>query len=226
MTSTQARAAMVPAAPAYSLWIARPRRGSQRASAALEFAAACIPLLLAATLVIEGAGWHMLRQAASLALLEAARAGATGHARPRVIDAAFAHAMLPLHIPAYWRIDILKPDAPAYVDFADTATAVPGASGLRAIRNDYQALQHAGRIARGWPAGRGPRSGKTIFQANTLRLRLELHHRPWTPLARAVVRAVASDRAGRQGLVIMKMEIEEAMQSHPVDWGRTGSQGQ
>jgi hypothetical protein len=213
----------------------------------VEFAVAALPLLIAGLLVVEAARWHVVRQMLNLALLDAARAGATAHARPQVIDDAFEHGLLPLFTPPGqhrsaharmraeqldvtrqtgllpWRIDILSPSGTAYADFGDAAVRVDGAHGLPAINNDYQADQHARRRSRGWPDGRGPRSGLTIFDANTLRLRLTYIHAPLVPAVRAMLRAIGAAASGdqaalRAGMLTMVMEMALPMQSHPVDW--------
>jgi hypothetical protein len=213
----------------------------------VEFAVAALPLLIAGLLVIEAARWHVVRQVLNLALLDAARAGATAHGRPQAIDAAFEHGLLPLFTPPGqhpsaharmraelldvtrrtgmlpWRIDILSPSSTAYADFGDAALRVDGADGLPAINNDYQAQQHARRRSQGWPDGRGPRSGLTIFEANTLRLRLTYIHVPMVPAVRAILRAIGAaasgDRAAlRAGMLTMVMDMALPMQSHPVHW--------
>lgn len=189
----------------------------------------------------------------SVALLEAARAGAVTHAHRGQMAGAFQHGLLPLFTPpgrhqdAYarmraqfadvqratgllpWRIDILRPGSASFADHADPRVRVPGAPGRAAIRNDYQGEQHERQMARGWPDGRGPRSGETIFDANTLHLRLTYLHTPRTPPLRAVLRALAwmaagsggayHRRAWRAGSLPIVLEVEMPMQSHPVQWG-------
>jgi hypothetical protein len=219
----------------------------QQGTAMVEFAVVALPLLMAALLAVEAARWHVVRQVLNLALLDAARAGTTAHARPRVIDEAFEQGLLPLFTPPGqhrsararmqaellevtrrtgllpWRIDILSPSGTAYADFGDAALRVDGARGLPAINNDYQAEQHARRRSQGWQDGRGPLSGLTIFDANTLRLRLTYIHAPMVPGVRAILRAVAAaasiDQAAlRAGMLTMVMEMALPMQSHPVHW--------
>lgn len=111
---------------------ARPRV-PQRGAAALEFTLVMAVLLSVAALVADAARWQVARQVAHLALMEAARAGSTGHADPTRIRDAFLRALRPLHagpqgetagrrlahsqeriaarmdtVP--WRIEILQPD--------------------------------------------------------------------------------------------------------------------
>lgn len=140
-------------------------------------------LLLAASIAtVETMYWHQMRHLAYLALIEAARAGATSHGEPGAIARAFARAMRARHaagqpgqaatrqqhawnrqqartgLPA-WRIAILQPGPTA---FANHGVANRGLRRPPRIRNDYQAEQHAQRLAQGWPGGAGPRSGLTF----------------------------------------------------------------
>jgi hypothetical protein len=225
-------------------------RGRQYGMAMAGFAVAAIPLLLVGLLVAESAHWHLTRQVLSLALLEAARAGATAHGRPDAIKTAFETALLPLYTPPgahasararmaaafrhiaretrlpAWRIDIVQPSTRTFIDFADRAIQVPAAPGLAAIRNDYQAEQHDRRKSAGWREGRGPRSGLTIFQANTLQLRLTYLQTPWVPALRSLLRGLAllgwhgtpGAEAARAGRLAMVMDLSLTMQSHPVRW--------
>jgi len=204
----------------------------------LEFALAAPPLLLLGLLAVETAHWHLARQMAYVALLDAARAGATQHGRPDAIALAFEQALLPRYastdgdaraarqrawqrirgqagLPP-WRIEILQPSAAAFRAHARRGLAVADAPGRRAISNDYQAEQHA---ARGAAAG-----GPTIFDANTLHARLVYLHEPLAPLTRALLRrlgpptASCAGRARAHGLLALQLELRIEMQSHPVDW--------
>ncbi|HAP25955.1 MAG TPA: pilus assembly protein TadE, partial [Achromobacter sp.] len=68
----------------------------QHGAAAIEFAVAGAIVLLLGLLCVEAARWHGARQMAHLALMEAARAGATGHGNPERLRTAFLQALLPL----------------------------------------------------------------------------------------------------------------------------------
>jgi hypothetical protein len=226
----------------------------QHGFAAAEFALAALPLLFCALSALEAARWHMTRQMLNLALLEAARAGAVAHGRRDAMEHAFERALLPLFEPAgghgsayarmqaafrdigretglrAWRIDVLSPPATAYADFGDTGLRVPGAAGLPAIGNDYQAEQHARRRRMGWREGRGPSSGMTIFEANTLSLRLTYLHPPMVPGIRSLLGGIAAMRNSRDagslaGMLTIRMVIDIPMQSHPVHWAADGQPG-
>ncbi len=216
--------------------------GRQAGAAALEFAVAATLVLLLGLLSIEAAHWQGVRQMAYLALMEAGRAGATSHGNPARMRTAFLQALLPRYVGAHglagarrrleaqlaglsaisgthpWRIEVLLPDEQSFREHARPGLQLPAAAGMRAIDNNYQDLQHARRPP-------GP-AGQTIFQANTLKLRLTYLHKPLLPPLRGLLAALSHDgnsyagNAQAKGLLPMRMELETEMHSHPVDWAR------
>jgi len=218
-----------------------------RGATTVEFALVAAPLFLAGLTAIEAGHWFMARQVVRLSLHEAARSGATQHAHPDAIRAAFEQALSPLYVPAgayatpqarmrasherlwratgqqAWQIEIVGPSASAYDDFA-----LPSRQhGARpTISNDYLAEQHA--RAR-WPQGIGPRSGLTIHQANVLHLRLNYLKRPLTPVMAPLLKAAAlfapahAKPALSAGLLFMRLDSKMTMQSDPVAWDRPGA---
>ncbi|MCD0503702.1 TadE/TadG family type IV pilus assembly protein [Bordetella petrii] len=210
----------------------------QRGATLLEFAIVAPPLLLLALLAIETAHWHLVRQLAHVALLEAGRGGANAHGHPDAIARGFEQGLLPRHAHASgdaqaaqqrawqrlrrqanmppWRIEVLQPSVQAFQAHARPGLKVNTAAGRRAISNDYQAEQHA---ARGITA-----MGPDIFQANTLHLRLTYLHEPLAPPTRALLRLIGRDagtcaqRAWARGLLPLRLDLHIEMQSHPVDW--------
>lgn len=207
-----------------AFFIVPPRR-PQRGAAAVEFAVAAAIVLLLGLLAIEAAHWQGARQLAHLALMEAARAGATAHGDPARMRAAFLQALPPrpgrADLAAIagahpWRIEVLLPDAQSFREHA--RPGLRAGPGLRAIDNDYQDLQHARRPPRP--------GGQSIFQANTLRLRLTYLHRPLLPPLRGLLALLGRGRAGyagnalRAGLLPIRVELETEMHSHPADWAR------
>jgi hypothetical protein len=215
-------------------------------SGTIEFAIVAVPVLLLGFGCIELARWHFVKQGISLALLEAARAGITQNARPKAMKAAFNTALEPLYPPtsghtsaqrvhtrharlraagmAPWQIEILTPTPEAFTDFADKTLAIARRTGRMAINNNYQQEQDAARRGKGWPQGAGPASGQTIYQANTLTLRLHYPHKPLTPGVSALLRLLGSGASGynaralSQGYLPLSQELSLTMQSHPVDW--------
>jgi hypothetical protein len=206
-----------------------------------SFAVSAPVLLLAGMAVIEIAYWHVTRQVLNVALMEAARAGATANGRLDSMKRAFLETLRPLPTGANrwrrihddsgapaWRIDILAPPPAAFADFGSQGlrlNAPASATTMTAIRNDYQAEEHARRLGAGWPGGRGPKSRLTIFEANILRLRLHYQLPPLSPITRAVLRALAptassslSAAAARAGNVLIVEDLAIDMQSHPAAW--------
>jgi len=225
------------------------RACKQRGSSLIEFSLAAVLLLAAGLGIIEAAHWFAVRQTVGLALMQAARTGAVTHAQPEKIEQAFERGLLPLFGggsgsasntqplqtrlaqtqaalgAAPWRIQIDSPHPLAFSDFDPLPDALAPAIALPALDNDYLAEQHARYVARGWPQGRGQRSGQTIFEANTLTLTLHYPHRPLLASTRAVLRLLASgadasyaNTAWRQGFVVMHRRISVLMHSHPVRW--------
>lgn len=218
----------------------------QRGASLIEFSLVAVPILLMGLGCVEVARWFQVRQFVDVALLQAARAGITGHARPQAIEAAFEQALLPLYASgpaasadsrmradfarrgavlgdAPWRIEILSPAKAAFADYADPGLAIARETGLAAINNDYQAEQHQRYLGQGRPLGAA--SGLTIYQANVLALRLTFPHRPLVPGVAALLRQLgdpagsyASRAMALGGYLPMVRELRLGMQSHPVDW--------
>lgn len=204
-------------------------------------------MLLVGLGVVELSRWFFVKQAVSLALLEAGRAGITDHARPASIEQAFQRALLPL-FPATatqsaaqrlqqalnrrqrasgappWQIRLVLPSAAAFQDFASPHAVVQGAGGLAVIDNNYQAEQHQAYLERGWREGRGPLSRATIFDANSLVLNLSYMHEPLVPGMRGLLGLLAYTAQGHAhaalagGYLPMQQTLRLTMQSHPVAW--------
>jgi len=191
---------------------------SQRGSTLIEFSLAAVLLLTLGLGVVETAHWFGVRQILSLALVEAARAGALTHAQPQEIEQAFERGLLPLFGSgavavasrqtrlaqtrtalglAPWRIQVDSPSPLAFQEFTPLSTPLPAAlnprPALPALDNDYLSEQHARALARGWPQGRGPRTHLTVFEAHTLTLTLYYPHRPLLASTRLLLRGLAAD---------------------------------
>lgn len=228
--------------PSFPLAATARRRRGQRGSGAAGFLLAAVPVLWLGLGGVELAYWMHLRQSLSLILMDAARAGATRNAEPAAMAATFEQGLRRIHpapgevarvlqqrrgaLGVPWHIQVLQPAHDAFADHADPQLAGPrGWAGQPLIRNDLQHLRHAGRIARGWPQGRGPVSGATIFEANTLTLALRWPHRPLLPGAAALMRALAplaTDARGRAwmdaGYLPFRRQVAVAMHSPPALW--------
>ncbi|HUH88312.1 MAG TPA: TadE/TadG family type IV pilus assembly protein [Pusillimonas sp.] len=221
--------------------------GRQLGTSAVEFTLVAIPLLLAGLGAVELSHWFFVRQAISLALLEAGRAGITDHARPASIEAAFERGLLPL-FPATsrqtalqrlqqvferrhaatgtvpWQIRLETPNTAVFLDFASVGLGVSGAEGLPAINNSYQAEQHEQYLSKGLPQGRGAASGATIFEANNLVMHLSYMHEPLVPGVSALLQLLSAGSSGyarqalRGGHLPLRQTLQLTMQSHPVAW--------
>ncbi len=217
----------------------------QRGAGMAGFLLTALPVLLLGAGAIETAHWLFLRQTLSHALVEAGRAAATRHAQPAALARAFEDALRMLHPEIRqrdaalawrrraldgppWRIRVIRPARAAFLDHADPGTGAPpaGALGPAQIRNDRQHEQHQRAMRMGWPAGRGPVSGETVFEANTLQLELIWPHRPLLPGVAAVLRLMAESaspeddrrRVLTQGLLPIVRSATLAMHSHPAQW--------
>ena len=186
-----------------------------------------VTLVLSGLAVFEIAQWHITRHLAQLALHAAGRAGAVTNANPQAIRATAAAALAP-RIAARaglrsWRIEILSPTATMFSDFSDAQLSREERRAT--IRNDFLAEQHASHQARGWANGIGPASGKDIFHANTLRLRLTVLYAPVVPGIATLLRLLpqtgvpAADQAHRHGMLAIVIEADTAIHSHPALWG-------
>lgn len=217
------------------------RLARQRGFAMVEFLVVALPLLFTAMAGYEVSRWYMTREAVSLALLEAGRAGSVNHARPQVIEDAFLDALTPLYAPAgdfrsphermrqqlkrieqdsgrlAWDIAITHPSIAEFADFMQKDLPIAVQTGNPAINNNYQQRQY-----QLYP--RGPASGSTIYDANTLQLQARYLYVPVVPGMRALLRNVfgAIDSSGSplatQGALPMSASITIEMQSHPVLW--------
>ena len=211
------------------------------------FLLAAIPVLTLGLGGVEAAHWANLRQTLSLALMESARTGATHQARPQAIADAFEQALRMAYPDPQaatralqerrstlgnppWHIRIVRPSPEAFLDHADPDLRGPrDHPGQRLIRNDHQAHQHRDRLAQGWPSGRGPRSGLTIHEANTLVLELWWPQRPLVPGTAAIVRTLAPladdpamARLMAAGYLPFRRKVTITMQSHPAAWPDLG----
>src|SRR5690606_1789355 len=89
---------------------------------------------------------------------------------------------------AAWQIEVLSPSSQAFHDFADPALNTARHNRLPTINNNYQLEQDQRHRAQGWPQGLGPTSGVSIYDANTLVLRLTYLHEPVVPGIKGLMR--------------------------------------
>ena len=211
---------------------------TQQGSAMSEFLPVALLIIMLALGGLETAHWLFTRQAVSLALLNAARAGSTNHANPLTIAQAFEQGLLPLYTSASaaeqrlqstlashrkttgdapWRIEILQPSAANFRNYGSSQLPISRQTGLTGINNDYQHEQHM-------LASSSISDDSNIYQANTLDLRLTYLHKPLLPGLAALLQTLKTDKdnyasnAMRHGLLPMMRTIQLGMESHPLQW--------
>lgn len=215
-----------------------------RGTAMAEFTVVALPLLLVGLGAFETGRWLLVRQAVGYALFEAARAGVVSHADPSAMAGAFERALAPalgidaLPDPAsvgprvkaklqarereyglpMARIEQLSPNRASFDDFSNDRSS---AGGVRELDYDYQRLHHDTVYLARYGNGAGPHSRQTVFQANTLVLRLTYLHAPYLPWMAVLLRTLADPgeeddyvrRARAAGLVVIRRDIAMPMQS-------------
>lgn len=223
------------------------KRLEQAGYGLLEFLVSAVPILLIGLTIIELNQWFQAKQALSLALLEAARAGSTQNANPEAIERAFTNALLPLFPPTKtqtsrqrlnaalekrqsiakntpWQIQILKPNQAIFDDFSKPARTSINGLNLQSIENAYQAEQDADYRQQGRPHGLGPRSGVSIYEANTLVLRLSYYHAPTLPGISGLLKMLAPTPSNHRqlgfaaGYLPIEQELQIDMQSNAINW--------
>lgn len=226
-----------------------PKSSLQAGTSLIEFSVVAVPLLLLGMGSIEITQWFFTKQAISLALLEAGRAAIVRHAHPHTIESAFERAMEPLfmgnasvtaadHLQAAlqqrqtqiqgaapWQIEVLSPTSADFADFHHPQLQVAGATGLAIINNHYLTEQDQRLRTLGWTDGLGSLSGHSVFQANTLVLRLSWLHQPIVPGVSGLMRMLGNAQGSYSqramalgGYLPIKQEVALVMQSHPVNW--------
>ena len=145
--------------------------------------------------MIESAHWLILRQALNSALLDTARIAVTQQAHPLVIETAFKEQLQ--------RLAAFSFKADQHYWSIQHQTLAP-ASG--AVQHSYQALQYL-------------QGNATIFDQNTLALRLTYGHPPLTPLVKTVIQhsyywlKPPHAELAQRGLIPIVTEVHLSMQS-------------
>lgn len=175
---------------------------AQRGAAAIESTLSILLLLLVATAVLEFAYWGVVRQLCRQALQDSLRVAVSANGTPHALEHAFETARHS-RLTQTWSLQILQPDPGTWSDFQDPFLSAQQVRPV--IRNDSQREQHQRHLTR-WADGKGPASGKTIFEANLLQVELTYHHRllsPWfrhwlgaTPTRLTLQAAMQSDLHG------------------------------
>lgn len=222
------------------------RKHRQSGAGATGFLLASVPVLMLGLGAIEIGHGFKVRQVVNLALLEAARAGSTGHAHPDAIQHAFESALLPLfrgtttaqratsrdgafqarenltgRVP--WRIQVLSPSTAHFQAYHQPHLRIARETGLQTINNNYLAEQVAiGQEAANPPLS--PAATNTAFHANVLALRVHYLYRPMLPGVAQMLRMFGhrhgsyARHALSHGFLPLQQELAVIMQSHPVRW--------
>lgn len=171
-----------------------------RGSAMVQWCIAALPLLLLGSMAIEASHWHATRQRLALAIQRATEATAMNGGTSESLK-----RNLRTHIPPDLRFPIkacvTDPVNALMADFIDRRLSIK--LGKAVIRHDHVAEQHRQAKTRGRVNGRGPRSQKTIFEANQLNVQSVVRYRALSPWVRKLVDPVD-----------IRLEHTAIMQSH------------
>ena len=171
-----------------------------RGSAMVQWCIAALPLLLLGAISIELSHWHATRQRLTLAVQRAVDATSLSGGTTDALERHLAlHLGSDLRMPM--RVCVTDDVAALMADFMDRRLST--ALGRRVIRHDHIAAQHQLALSKGWPQGRGPRSRKTIFEANRFNVQVTAQYRPLSPWVRQVLNPV-----------IFELRHQAIMQSH------------
>lgn len=172
----------------------------QQGSAMLQWCIAALPLLLLGSLIIEASNWHATRQRLALTLQRAAYGASMESGTSQALKK-HIQANLPSDLDMPIRTCITDPVRALMADFQDHRLSEQ--VGAPVIRHNHVQAQYEAALAKGRTGGRGSRSGKTIFDANTIHVRLTADYKPSSRWIRAVVNVVP-----------IKVEYRAIMQSH------------
>jgi hypothetical protein len=172
---------------------------SARGNTLIEWVLAALPLLMLATVTYELTEWHTTRQRLALISQRAVDAASLSGAHPKTLK---KHLSAARGQTFKWPIQacVVDPISALMQDFQDrhlTLDATPR------IRYNHIAQQQRDAQARGWAAGRGPASGKTISEANRLNVVVLAHYTPALPWVRRWV-----------GPMLIEVKHQAVMQSH------------
>lgn len=181
----------------------------QRGAAVIESALAILLLLLVATAVIEFSHWGVVRHLCRQALHDSLRISVSEHGTLQSLEQAF-ETLRHSRLTQAWSLQITRPDAETLTDFQDPFLSAQ--QGLPVIRNDSQREQHQRFLTR-WPDGKGPISGKTIFEANLLTVELTYHHQLLSPWFRRWLGA-ATTRLSLQAAMQTDFHKSRAIPNH------------
>ncbi len=142
--------------------------------ATAEWLVATFAVIATISLAIEISHWFLLRQHLMLHAQRAVEHAAMVGGKPEDVYQHLTRHLRPATLtPGY--VCVLDAVDDLMKDFKDPALSRHHGRAL--IRHNHLAQQHKRSLAKGWPEGKGPRSHKTISQANVLNVRV-LARRP------------------------------------------------
>ncbi|UOD49552.1 TadE/TadG family type IV pilus assembly protein [Orrella daihaiensis] len=179
---------------------------SLRGSAMVQWCIAALPLLLLGSMAIEVSHWHTTRQRLALSVQRATEAAALRHG---TIDALAQQLKknLPKDLDFPVKVCITDPVNALMADFIDKHLS--RSLGVAVIRHNHVLEQHRQSISRGRRNGLGPRSQKTIFEANQLNVQVTVRYRALSPWVRKLIDPVT-----------IRLDHLAIMQSHRQRPGR------
>ena len=172
----------------------------------VQWCIAALPLLLLGSVVIETTHWHTTRQRLALSIQQATDATALDHG---TINAFKQHVQksLPADLNMPMQLCITDPVNALMADFMDKPLSTR--LGMPVIRHNHVLEQHRQSIARGRRQGLGPRSQKTIFEANQLNTLVTAQYRALSPWVRQLIDPIT-----------IRLEHMAIMQSHRQRLGK------
>lgn len=173
-------------------------RKRQSGAAVIESTLSILLLWWVATAVVEYSYWGVVRHLCRQALHDSLRSSVSAHGTLQSLEHAF-EKLRHSRLTQAWSLRIIHPDAETLSDFQDPFLSAQ--QGRPVIRNDSQREQHQRFLTR-WPDGKGPVSGKTIFEANILTVELTYHHQLLSPWFRHWL-----------GTATTRLSLQAAMQS-------------
>lgn len=181
----------------------------QSGSAMVECCIAMLPIIMLGSLILEVTYWHTAKHRLALAMSQAVDLATMHHGFESVAWQYLKHKRPELNIQAQdvRAVQAETEIAAIFSEFADPALSKQ--FGQPTIRHDFLLAQHEKFKSLGWSGGRGPVSGKTILDANTLSFIVVGWHRPYLSWLSGVLTLWQG-----HGRIAVRVTQSAMMQSH------------
>ncbi len=182
---------------------------AQSGSAMVECCIAMLPIIMLGSLILEVTYWHTAKHRLALAMSQAVDLATMHHGFESVAWQYLKHKRPELNIQVH---DVRAVQAETEISAIFSEFADPALSkqfGQPTIRHDFLIAQHEKFKLLGWSGGRGPVSGKTILDANTLNFVVVGWHRPYLSWLSAVLTLWQG-----HGRIAIRVTQSAMMQSH------------